>query len=455
MKYDKLYYEKIKPGDIFKNYKVLCPIFGFAPTTGKSRILQMNVIDSLIRYKKVGYSFHITEVLQPDGSWSTLEALEAECPFSNRLMPEGFYMFRAAECASDIRKTENMPEPYHVPNTVFPNTTMETYRDFCSIMGIRYRTGSSKTADLKNMHKYIDFQQIDTNFKISDIYTAPIEYFSPSEYSKRFVTSRQHTALIEYMLVSYLYRHQCADTDVITSSKKEIMRDLNLILTYANDFDLKNELSSRIGNIRTLEDKVKRKYFEDSLTMQHMLYQKANQLLQNALSSIRSKNLFSVHEKYYILEKNSSNHRQATKDETEIIKRLQKSQIVSMGATNMFSILIQKRSRAYYDGLQQRYLQYGWATVKQELEFIPCRDFLFYHATDTELNSYRTQIRAFMRNYMYKKITQENESYLIHMLGDSVSEESGVKNKSLYQIAYQPKNQCQSELKMLLDIFTP
>lgn len=78
MKYDKLYYEKIKPGDIFKNYKVLCPIFGFAPTTGKSRILQMNVIDSLIRYKKVGYSFHITEVLQPDGTWCTLETLEAE-----------------------------------------------------------------------------------------------------------------------------------------------------------------------------------------------------------------------------------------------------------------------------------------------------------------------------------------------------------------------------------------
>ena len=54
MKYDKLYYEKVKPGDIFKNYKVLCPVFGFAPTTGKSRMMQLETINSLIKYEKEG-----------------------------------------------------------------------------------------------------------------------------------------------------------------------------------------------------------------------------------------------------------------------------------------------------------------------------------------------------------------------------------------------------------------
>lgn len=452
MKYDKLYYEKVKPGDIFKNYKVLCPVFGFAPTTGKSRILQMNVIDSLIRYKKVGYSFHITEVLQPDGTWSTLETLESAQLINSRTMPKDFCMFKAAKCASDIRKLERMPEPYYVPNTVLPNTTVETYRDFCSIMGIRYRLGGSKASDLKNMHKYMSFQQMNANFKITDIYVAPIEYFTPAEYPERFAASRQHTSLIEYMLVSYLYRNQSASSDAIITPKQNIIKDLNLILMCANDFDLKNELFNRIDNTPALEDDMKRKYFEDSLTIQFMLYQKASQLLQNALSSVRSKNLFSVHEKYYILEANASNPRQGTNDEIKIIRNLQKAQLASMGVNSMFSILVQKRRSAYYDGLRQKYLQHGWVTVKQELEFIPCRDFLLYHATDTELSSYRRQISSFIKNYMYRKIMQENESYLKHLSRGDVSVELDVKNKSLYQIAHQPKNQCQSELKVLLDV---
>lgn len=460
MKYDKLYYEKVKPGDIFKNYKVLCPIFGFAPTTGKSRILQMNVIDSLIRYKKVGCSFHITEVLQPDGTWSTLETLEAECPVCNRLMPEGFYMFRAAECASDIRKTENMPEPYHVPNTVFPNSLIKTYKTFCDTMKIRYQKGDSKPASLKNIQKYLDLQQSGRDFKIGNIYVAPIEYFPPSEYSKRFVASRQHTALIEYMLISYLYGHWSAGTDVIISSKKDIMRDLNLILTYANDFDLKNELYNRIGNNTPEEQELVKKYYKDGMSIQYRLYRKADQLLQNALSSIRSKNLFSVHEKYYILEENAPHCRPATKDEEETIVKLQRAQMSAMGVVNMYGILAQKRSSIYYDGLRQKYLQQGWVTVKRELEFIPCRDFLFYHATDTALNSYRTQISAFMRNYMATCVANENESYLTYLLGDDAPQEAlqkaiQVRNGELYQIACQPKEQCQSELQLLLDIFYP
>lgn len=460
MTYDKLYYEKVKPGDIFKNYKVLCPVFGFAPTTGKSRILQMNVIDSLIRYKKVGYSFHITEVLQPDGTWSTLETLESEQPISNRLMPEGYYMFSASEHASSIRELENMPEPYHVPNTVFPNSSIKTYKTFCDTMKIRCQKGDSKSASLKNIQKYLDLQQSGRDFKIGDIYVAPIEYFPPAEYSKRFTVSRQHTALIEYMLVSYLYRHQRTDTEVITSSKKAIMRDLNLILTYANDFDLKNELSNRIGNNTPEEQELVKKYFKEGVSIQYRLYRKADQLLHNALSSIHSKNLFSVHESYYILEENSTKCRRATRDEEDIILRLQRKQMSAMGGTNIYGIFAQKKNRTYYDELHQKYQQHGWRTVKQVLEFIPCRNFLLYHATDAELNSYRKQIKDFIKNHMTASVTEENESYLAYMFGDNVPKDVmqkalHVKDSSLCRISRQPKATCQSELQLLLDIFYP
>lgn len=460
MKYDKLYYEKVKPGDIFKNYKVLCPIFGFAPTTGKSRILQMNVIDSLIRYKKVGYSFHITEVLQPDGTWCTLETLEAECPVSNRLMPEGFYMFRAAECASDIRKTENMPEPYHVPNTVFPNSLIKTYKTFCDTMKIRYQKGDSKPASLKNIQKYLDLQQSGRDFKIGNIYVAPIEYFPPSEYSKRFVASRQHTALIEYMLISYLYGHWSAGTDVIISSKKDIMRDLNLILTYANDFDLKNELYNRIGNNTPGEQELVKKYYKDGMSIQYRLYRKADQLLQNAFFSIRSKNLFSVHERSYIMDENSTQYRAATEEEEKIIMSLRKNQLSDMGVTNMHIVIMQNKNNAFYYGIHKRYRQQGWQTVKQFMEFIPCRDFLAYQPTETELYTYRKKIREFMKKHIAARIMEENQAYAAYSKGGIVADNilrigDRVNDDPLYRIARQPKAKCRSELRLLLGLLYP
>jgi hypothetical protein len=53
---------KLKPGMVIKNYKELCELLEEKVKNGAAKVYQMKLFDTLVKYKKVKYSFHIEEI---------------------------------------------------------------------------------------------------------------------------------------------------------------------------------------------------------------------------------------------------------------------------------------------------------------------------------------------------------------------------------------------------------
>lgn len=55
--------EKVKVGDVFKNYKALCEALNIEPKlNGKSKNLQLKKIENCIGYTRNGHKYIITEI---------------------------------------------------------------------------------------------------------------------------------------------------------------------------------------------------------------------------------------------------------------------------------------------------------------------------------------------------------------------------------------------------------
>lgn len=248
-----------------------------------------------------------------------------------------------------------------------------TYKELCELLNEPYKTSNSKKAQLDDWSRYFKYEKSGRSYTILDIYDEPLEK------EDKYPSNAIYIKYIRTILLSILAN---TDGNRIRIDQKSLYKMFGMI----------NDNYSKIQKL-SLDHKVEKlKEIHEWMTAYEIndFYDrcgtKMSKIVKSSLDSLKNRALITYSEEYeyYVYEHEDLYDPRSRKvyrsyiadaDETEYILKVKRETLEKYGCDNEGQIRFRKKSRAYYDEINNRLKnEMNWRGYKKVYTITYCQE---------------------------------------------------------------------------------
>lgn len=261
-------------------------------------------------------------------------------------------------------KTENDKELYEKIIVQEKNKVFKNYKELCQELGLKTKTGDSKTKQIENLQRFGRIEKIEGSqqYIIKEIYST----IKPKPI-------RKDSVFIKFIELILMYRLSMEEGNSKSYSKTQLYKELGMInenYLYKNREEVIGKIISNelvISNSRSKEEKE-----EDTIDFINRVSNKLNGILNGAIKSLENRCLIRCQQITKIIDKNGDSW-EASEDEIERILNHQQMVLKEMGENK----IPYYRIREFYDKFNQRInIEENWRATYKEYKIIWSREYL-------------------------------------------------------------------------------
>lgn len=248
-----------------------------------------------------------------------------------------------------------------------------TYKKLCELLNEPYKTGNAKNVQLEDWKRYFKYEKNGRNYMILDIYRKPLE----KEY--KYPSNAIYVKYISTILLSLLAN---TEGNRMRIDQKSLYKMFGMI----------NDNYTKIQKLDTDSKVEKLKEIHEWMTAYEIndFYDrcgtKMSRIVKSSLDSLKNRALITYSEEYeyYVYEHEDLYDPRSRKvyrsyiadaDETEYILKVKRETLEKYGCDNEGQIRYKKKSRAYYDEINDRLKkEMNWKGYKKVYTITYCQE---------------------------------------------------------------------------------
>lgn len=226
---------------------------------------------------------------------------------------------------------------------------IKNYKELCKILDLPVLGGCSKTSQLKELKRFLDYEKDGQKFIITEIYDTP----SKKDDKRIEGNNSIYIKFIEIILLNYLSgkeENKCKHTS------KELWELLGMVNKHYKKIDYEY-LKENDNRITTFE--LDNFYLRTN--------QKLKKILFSALNNLHNRCILNFYKETVIVSNNEEIV--ATKEQELEITKIKKIILNELGLESMFQIYIKHKTKKFYNLLNQKLnSMFGWQYIFERLE---------------------------------------------------------------------------------------
>lgn len=249
----------------------------------------------------------------------------------------------------------------------------ETYKKLCELLNEPYKTGNAKNVQLEDWKRYFKYEKSGRYYTILDIYDKPLE----KEY--KYPSNSIYVKYISTILLSLLAN---TDSNRIRIDQRSLYKMFGMI----NDNYVKIQKLNTDKKVEKLQEIHEWMTAYEINDFYDRCGSKMSRIVKNSLDSLKNRALITYSEEYeyYVYEHENVYNPYSRKvyrsyiadaDETEYILKVKRETLEKYGCDNEGQIRYRKKSRAYYDEINDRLKQeLNWCGYKKVYIITYCQE---------------------------------------------------------------------------------
>lgn len=296
-----------------------------------------------------------------------------------------------------------------------------TYKDLCKKLDLQYVSGNQKKYQLKDLQRYLDFENVNRKLIITNIYDEVLAK------ETRVASNAIYVKYIECILLSCLAKQPGYK---VYKTNNELYYILGMVTDKFEEYAKSCNYNLLVDDVIKYTDVVE--FFERCRSNFY-------DILTSSLKSLENR-LLIQHEKIYMICKwDNGNYikHEATDDETSKILEIKRKVMLNFGAEIEFQIYINNKTDQYYKDLDKQFKEeFGWDKVYKTNKIIYSQKNIIEVLPDDVLKWQQLMLNNEVVNKNRKQVEkiyqkEKEELQLINVLFkdiDFINEDTGEKD---------------------------
>ncbi|PKM72149.1 MAG: hypothetical protein CVU91_10490 [Firmicutes bacterium HGW-Firmicutes-16] len=286
--------------------------------------------------------------------------------------------------------------------TIEAGQVFKNYRLLCAELGEPIKEGDSKKAQLKEFHRFFDFERVGQKYLITEIFDNPL----PKTDKRSLGNTAIYIKYIELITMQLLVKQK---DYTYTTTRNNLYKSLGMV----------NQKFSNQQYYRLLIENKSIKSFDINHFNQRV-NQKLNVILFSALNNLKNRCLLNYYEEIIIVE-NGNMHHKANDFEIKQIINVQKQVLNELGLLSLNHVFLKFKNDQFYSRVNELlYDKCGWLYTFKQYKIIYTKADIIIEIPITELQ-------------LQRLILNENVISVINQQAENNYEKNQIKYEKEYE----------------------
>lgn len=230
-----------------------------------------------------------------------------------------------------------------IQKTLHPGDTIKNYKTLCALLNEETKTGNAKIYQVKEWLRYFDYEKDKQKYIITKIYQTPL----PQDDKYLYGNNSIYIKHIELLLLNYLSKQEGQQTRIT-------LKNLFLLLGMINQYYIKEDKENLKTNSDYITDYQINHFYQRT-------YQKLREIIFTSLNNLRNRRLIDYEELTMVNKQEINPYTnkkytiecEATEDEKNIIRDIEKEILINMNLENMTIMHLKFKQKEFYSQVNQ------------------------------------------------------------------------------------------------------